>query len=201
MGVNYSNAEGWARIDDLVSSDRARSILGACLALLDGPETDRRVGDKPHGGTRTLSGLMERVPETEVVVAALEPWITAVMGHDHRLTEAAFRCPQPGFGQQRLHADDVPKLDAGPNLCATAIVPLVEFTVHNGSTRLVPGSHLRPDLQRQAGSLPSHPDQMQFTGPVGSALVFSGHLLHSGMENRSEVDRPALQFVFRAGPG
>ena len=96
-----------------------------------------------------------------------------------------------------LHADDAPKLDDAPSRVATAIVTLVEFTDTNGATRVVPGSHRRPDLQRRSGSLDSHPDEMTLTGPAGTAFVFDGHLLHSGTINRSDADRPALQITWR----
>jgi len=51
----------------------------------------------------------------------------------------------------------------------TAIVALTDFTQTNGATRIIPGSHCRPDLQRQSGSLKDHPNQILLTGPTGTA--------------------------------
>ena len=79
-----------------------------------------------------------------------------------------------------------------------AIVALTDFTETNGATRLVSGSHLRPDLQRSSGRLDRHPDEELVLLRAGSALVFDGHVLHSGTPNASTAERPALQIVWRA---
>lgn len=97
-----------------------------------------------------------------------------------------------------LSPDEVASVLADCDRVATAIVALTEFTEANGSTRVVPGSHRRPDLQRVAGNLDSHPDEISFTGPAGTALIFSGHLLHSGTQNNSTTERPALQLTWRS---
>ncbi len=82
-------------------------------------------------------------------------------------------------------------------MVVTAIVALCPIDAGNGGTRLVPGSHRRPDLQRRAEALELHPDEIVPTLAVGDALVFDGHLLHSGTQNHSDADRPALQIVWR----
>ncbi|MGK2947634.1 MAG: phytanoyl-CoA dioxygenase family protein [Acidimicrobiales bacterium] len=61
----------------------------------------------------------------------------------------------------------------------------------------MPGSHRRGDLQRQAGRLERHPDEIAREGPAGTAFVLSGHVLHAGGLNRSSGPRPALQLVWR----
>ena len=195
----YDDEIGWARVDDLVSPARARSILEACeasLANLGG--ADLLVGDKPHGGTRRLTALSERVPEVSEIQADLKPIIDLIMDVPYRLDEAVFRSPTPGHGHQQLHADAVARLSPGPNLCATAIVPLVDFTERNGATRVVPGSNHRPDLQRHSGNLDRADGEIRLVGAVGVGFVFSGHLLHSGMANTSTSNRPCLQFIYRA---
>ncbi len=174
-------------------------ILDSCRALLGEPEDRRRRGDRPHGGTRHLMELDDRVPQVSSLLAlpSLVEAVTAIVGPDALADQVSFRSPQPGHGGQSLHADDVPKLDDGPDRVATAIVTLAEFTPTNGATRVVPGSHRRPDLQRMAGSLHTHPDEMLLIGACGDAFVFSGHLLHSGTPNRSASERPALQITWR----
>lgn len=196
--IDYDDQVGWVRIDGFLPEVRAFAIRDACEAKLADLGTDLRVGDKPHSGTRRLVELVDRIPEVGPVVAQLSDVVTAVVGSGFRLSENSYRCPQSGFGGQKLHTDDVPRFEVGPNLCATAIVALVDFTSDNGATRVVPGSNLRPDLQRQAGQLESHPEEIRLTGPAGTAFVFTGHLLHSGMPNESDLPRPALQFTFRA---
>jgi ectoine hydroxylase-related dioxygenase (phytanoyl-CoA dioxygenase family) len=166
-------------------------------------DNDVRVGDKPHGGTARMTDVIQRVPSARLLPDALEPVVEQIIGPDPELTELAFRCPQPGHGEQRLHADDVAKLDDGPDRCATAIVALVDFTDENGATRLVPGSHRRRDLQQQSGALGQDDRRVRdqlvtLAGPAGTAFVFSGHLLHGGGRNRSDRSRPALQLTYRS---
>ncbi len=74
--------------------------------------------------------------------------VTHLLGQRVPLTDVAFRCPQPGFGEQSLHADDVPIQHAGECRAVTSIVTLCNFTEDNGATAVVPGSHRRPDMQR-----------------------------------------------------
>ncbi len=193
----YDESVGLVRLDDFIDARRAADLAARCLRLADGLE-DPRSGDKPHGGTRRLTSIEERLPETTELVGLLAPVIDQILTGGWELTEFAYRCPGPGFGGQRLHADDVPKLDEGPPRCATAVVALGPFTETNGSTVVVPGSHRRLDLQRQAGALERHPDAIHLLGPAGTGFVFDGHLLHGGSENRSSDPRPALQLTFRA---
>lgn len=199
MTVHYQDELGWARIDDFLSPERAQSIARSCLETLAGPDDQLRPADKPHGGTLRLVDVSERIAEAGDIPDLLAPIVSQILPTAYRLRELTFRCPQPGFGDQRLHADGLPRLSEAENDCATAIVALGRFSEKNGATRLVPGSHRRPDLQRQAGQLDSHPEEIRLIGPAGTCFVFCGHVLHSGTKNLSSEPRPALQAVFRTG--
>ena len=196
---SYDEAQGYVAIDGLLDSSELVAVVDACETLLGLPEPERNPRDKVAQGTRHLFALDRRDQLIAEIVQrpALISAVTAILGSGFEPFEVSFRSPQPGFGGQRLHADDVPKLVDGPDQVATAIVALVDFTDENGATRVVPGSHRRRDLQRQSGSLIRHRDEIRLTGAAGTAFVFSGHLLHSGMRNDSASDRPALQLVWR----
>jgi len=187
-------------LESLLSPAEVVDVVAECDALRKRPPEERLARDRVAQGTRHLVDLHTRSKLMASIVerAPLIDAVTTVLGATFKLMQAEFRSPQPGFGEQRLHADDAPKLDSGPASVATAIVPLVDFAETNGATRLVPGSHDRPDLQRVAGSLESHSDEITVSCPAGTAIVFNGHLLHSGTKNRSEADRPALQLVWRS---
>lgn len=110
------------------------------------------------------------------------------------------RDPLPGFGQQGLHADWLQRMASEPFSVVTSIWLLDDFTENNGATRLISGSHQTlkplPKAMRQPES--KHPDQKIITARAGSALVFNGHLLHSGTRNQSDRSRRVLQCQFVA---
>lgn len=195
----YDNAVGWVQIPHLLTTTEVATVLAACSDLAKLPSAECRSADKPAAGTQHLVELDERIDAVSEIVQRNElvTMVEAIIGPDFEQSQVSLRCPQPGFGDQKLHADAVPKLTGGPNLVATTIIPLVEFTAYNGATRVIPGSHLRPDLQRRAGSFDNHGREILLQGAAGSAFVFSGHLLHSGTQNRSTQNRPALQMVWR----
>ena len=76
-----------------------------------------------------------------------------------------------------------------------------DFTVQNGSTEVVPGSHLWDDEQLEHANLfdpvaapgPEVTDQLiPVEMAAGSCAVFSGTLLHRGEPNRSAESRSAM---------
>ncbi len=197
---------GWTALVDLVSPADVAEILRSCDELLSLAPSQQRAGDKVVSGTRHLNELDERIPLVADVVGrpTLVDCVKALMqpdeGFEASIDQISYRSPQPGFGAQRLHADAPPLLAPAPTDVVTAIVALTRFTERNGATRLVPGSHQRPDLQRLAGGLEHHDDEISLTGEAGTAFVFNGHVLHSGTTNESSDERPALQLVWRRRP-
>jgi ectoine hydroxylase-related dioxygenase (phytanoyl-CoA dioxygenase family) len=117
-----------------------------------------------------------------------------------RLSQFGGRDPFPGYGQQGVHADWMPRASNESAWVVTAIWMLDDFTKDNGATRIVPGTH------RLAGQVPKaiadpggrHPDELIVTGAEGSVLLFNGHLWHSGTRNNSQSSRRAFQSVFWA---
>ncbi|MEM9134354.1 MAG: phytanoyl-CoA dioxygenase family protein [Actinomycetota bacterium] len=198
-GPQYDDELGFCVVPDLLTADEAAAIVTACDHLMSLPSAERDSRDKVASGTRHLEGLDVRIPLVGHVLerpALTEP-VAAIVGPTAEAVQAAMRCPHAGFGGQKMHADDVPRAASGPYRVATAIVALTDFTEDNGATRVLPGSHQRLDLQRRSGMLEDHPDEVALTGPVGTAFVFNGHLLHAGRRNDSAAPRPALQLLWR----
>lgn len=186
---------GWIAVPGALSDSAARQLAKNCRETLAAVGEDVRVGDKQVSGTRRLVDLVERVPAVGGAVGhpAVRAVVAHLLGDDFTVGGVIFRSPEPGFGEQRFHADAVPLLTPGPWQVVTAIVALCDFTSDNGATAVIPGSHHRPDLQRRSGTLDDHPDELILTGPAGTAFVFCGHLLHRGTRNRSTAPRPAIQ--------
>jgi ectoine hydroxylase-related dioxygenase (phytanoyl-CoA dioxygenase family) len=121
--------------------------------------------------------------------------VTELLGADFS-TRVHGRNPRPGGGQQGLHADR----PAGKSTSVdgvTAIWMLDDFTVDNGATRVVPGTHRdgRAVPRPLAQPLARHPDEVTITGSAGDVLVFDSHLWHSGRRNTSTAPRRSVQMT------
>ena len=198
-GLNRSETDALDRDGYVVLPGilNAAQIAGA-RAALDRLIAQARLDPTWHaGGTLHLLDLVNEpafdpVWKSERLLSA----IVHIIGYDIRIGSVAYRGPKPGYGAQTLHADFTPGY-RGEYQVATAIVALVDFTPTNGATRVVPGSHT-PDnaIVAPSDSGAQHPAQRFVTCSAGSAIVFNGHLLHSGTRNESQETRPALQLTF-----
>ncbi len=102
----------------------------------------------------------------------------------------------PGEADQELHRDDdlypvrIPEVDYQ----ISAMWALDDFTVSNGATRVVPGSHdLRPIAGVPTGEIE------QATMPRGSLLLYTGSLIHGGGANRGGDPRCGLINTYSLG--
>lgn len=155
-----------------------------------------------ESGTRHPKDLLNH--DLVFVDACLHSRILAavlhVLARPFRLTQCSGRDPLPGFGQQGLHTDWMPRQPGEPFYVTTAVCMLDAFADGNGQTRVVAGTHLRRDAVPKALSDPAshHSDEILIAAQAGSVLVFNGHLWHSGTRNDSTRSRRALQCVFHA---
>ena len=98
------------------------------------------------------------------------------------------RCPLKGFGNQQLHLDsNLPGVNYP--LIANVMWFLDDFTLENGATRVVPGSHKWKSYPLDGVV---HNDEIIITGKKGSAIVFNANLWHGGAKNNSDETRWAV---------
>ncbi|MBV9103910.1 MAG: phytanoyl-CoA dioxygenase family protein [Candidatus Eremiobacteraeota bacterium] len=148
------------------------------------------------GGTLHLD--VQALPEVATVLSstAITSAVGCILGPAARPSRVHFRAPLPGHGAQALHPDWSEPIVPNGEQVATVIVALVDFTVDNGATRVVPGSHLLPRLAVPKEPSVAFPGERIVTCTAGDAVVFSGHLRHSGTKNGSTQRRDALQILF-----
>lgn len=141
------------------------------------------------------------------------PFADQVMSH---LLGADYQCgyyhsnaTYPGSDIQPMHRDS-PALFSGeemsvphPVVNLVLNVPLVDFTLENGSTEVWPGTHLlvdrfgetRANAAERLASFPS----VRTNVPAGSLVLRDLRLFHRGMPNRSDHVRPMLALVYVRG--
>ena len=192
--------DGFVVLDGIADAASVAAMRSAIDAQLD---IVRRDLTRKHGGTLHLDDILDSGAAFDGVLTSprLLAAVAHVLGADFNVFAAGYRGPQPGYGAQALHADDVPLAAGDLYHVVTTIVPLVDFTEGNGATRVVPGSHRDPvrDAPVEAGR--PYPGERIVTARAGSAIVFNGHLWHSGTKNTSDDRRDALQIVFRRRGG
>ena len=100
-----------------------------------------------------------------------------------------------GQGNQQLHRDmdSWAFLDRSreENLLFSANIALCDFTSTNGATIVVPGSHKWPD-ERQATEV----ECCLATMKKGSALLYSGDVVHGGGNNDEDASRTGFYIGF-----
>ena len=88
---------------------------------------------------------------------------------------------RPGEGRQIIHRDDalMPFRHPGPQSLCNTMWALSDFTVENGATNVVLGSHKFDD-----DTVPGDNDEVSYAVmPKGSCLIYLGSVFHGGGEN------------------
>jgi hypothetical protein len=134
--------------------------------------------------------------------------VPPMLGPDYLLSSLSAMIMQKGGVAQVIHADQqfVPFRTPQAVVC-NVVWLLVDFTPHNGATRLVPGSHLwdLPTIRFERAAdgtarlAPNEAPTVQAIAPAGSALVFDGRLWHGAGANTTDAPRPAL-FSYYCAP-
>jgi hypothetical protein len=141
-----------------------------------------------------------------------EPAITisrAILGAGATLTSYGANTAFVGAQTQQVHADTVPPQPGPYQPCTLLVVniPLVDMTEANGATIYWPGTHR--DLRLHSGNrFPTEAmiAEWQAKRPAERVFAQRGDLVlrdlrvwHGGMPNRTNIHRPMLALVHRAG--
>ncbi len=160
----------------------------------------RSAGHEVHqeAGTDRLADLVNKDPVFEVCFT--DPRVLASVAHvlaDFKLSSLNSRAALPGRGLQAMHAEGGPA-GPGPYHVCNSIWLLDDFTVDNGATRVVPGSHRLTVSARDAmpDTAAPHPDEVTLVAPAGTVVVFNSHLWHGGTLNRTSRPRRAVHSYF-----
>ena len=185
------DTDGYVVIERAVDADvlgRVRSELAPYL----GQKAHRGRNDFEGYATNRVYALLAKAPSVAELVE--HPDVVALVDEvllaDYLLSANLAINLLPGETRQNLHTDDsfyrVPRPRAP--LGVSAIWAIDDFTVENGATQVIPGSHRWGDEVPDA----EDPRIVDVVMPAGSVVVFLGTLWHRGGANRSDAARLAI---------
>jgi ectoine hydroxylase-related dioxygenase (phytanoyl-CoA dioxygenase family) len=201
--LNQLDEHGYTVFEDIIEPQQLeilRSVFDR-ICSAEGQEAGKEVAQME--GVRRLADLTNKDEVFDSIY--LQPMLLAAVYHvlqrPFKLHSLNGHDPLQGYGLQTLHADTgEPCTPGGPYHVVNSMWMLDDFTPTNGSTRIIPGTHLKPGRirdyveDRQA----DHPEQIHLTGKAGSVAVFNGNLWHSSYTNQDGHNRRTLHCAFIA---
>ncbi|NOX49596.1 MAG: phytanoyl-CoA dioxygenase family protein [Gammaproteobacteria bacterium] len=192
--------DGAAIMADVIDASTVQQMTQEVMPFIN----RSAMGNDDFTGRRTqrTGALVARTPTCRDLIlnptilnaakSFLRPFSKKILLH---LTQTIYI--HPGNPAQPLHRD---RLAWGTHIPASiepqfnTIWALTNFTKENGATRYVAGSHKWDWKQRAADD---QIEQAEMT--AGSVFIYSGSVLHSGGENRSEQARLGLNLTYTLG--
>ena len=212
MGVNDSllspeekqslDVGGFAVLRNVLDTDQIHEVLEVYEALMN--KEGQAAGGEFHQekGARRLADLVNKGKVFDIVYTCPKVLATMfrVIGREFKLSSLNGRDALPGEGSQNFHADWGTLKEGEPFHVANSIWLLDDFQVDNGSTRVVPGSHLWYKRPSEVMENPAddYPGQELVIAPAGSVIVINAHIWHGGTLNRTNSTRRVLHGYFTA---
>ena len=191
--------KGYLIFKNLLSPSQIETLLARLEELwaLEGDKAGEENYIEP--GVRRLANLADKGEIFRIVYAhpQILEVVEAVMGQDIRASMVNARDVPPHTGVRmpfHMDSDKGRVRDDKGYSAATAIWMLDEFTVENGATAFVPGSHLLDKSPKHvlADLNASHPNEIIIEGQPGDVLVFNGHCWHAGRPNLTKDHRRGI---------
>ncbi len=153
---------------------------------------------KQEPGARRLANLVNkgRVFEEVILTPEVLDAMAHVLGPKFKLSSLNVRSADP-YGEcgQPWHADSGAIADEAGYWVCNSVWMLDDFTLENGATRMVPGSHRWRRVPPPDWYAP-HPREQLVTGKAGTVVVMNAHLWHGGTANRTPAPRRAMHVYY-----
>jgi hypothetical protein len=194
--------------------DEGYVVLGGCMTGDLFRELRNRIhelfseeGDKAGGEflqeehAHRLANLVDKgeVFRRAIVLPEVIESVGHVLGSEFKLSSLNARSADPNTDVgQPLHVDMGAIADEKGYWVCNTVWMLDDFTLENGATRMIPGSHrwrTRPQ-DVLADPLATHPDEILLTGTAGSVAVMNAHLWHGGTANTTSAPRLAMHAFY-----
>ena len=153
------------------------------------PDTDRLANLVNYGE------VFEQAIAQPKLLAAVEQ----VIGREFKLSSLNARSARPNTTwTQPLHCDTGALPDERGNSVCNIVWMLDDFTLENGPTRYIPGTHKAGKLPQDvlADASAPHAEEKFLIGKAGTVAVMNAHLWHGGTANRTGKPRLALHSFY-----
>ena len=190
--------DGYTIVENAIAPELIDALNEALTRL------ERDLGAKPamngfegHRTVRIYNLLAHGAPFEQVPVHDhVLPIIEGVLDPGCLISSLSSIAIDPGEVAQPIHADDmvIPLDKPHRSIVCNSMWALTDFTEANGATRLVPGSHTRPNPQ-YGGVYETIPAEMA----KGSVLIWDGSLWHGGGANVTGERRTGIAMNYCAG--
>jgi len=188
---------GYVVLEAAIDAAFLAELRSRILAVFD--EEGERAGHefRTEEHAHRLANLVDKgdVFRRAIVLPRVLECVRHVLGPEIKLSSLNARSADPNTEVgQPLHVDmsAIPD-DRGYWVCNTVWM-LDDFTLENGPTRMVPGSHTWKQRPQDilADPFGPHPDEIMLTGKAGTIAVMNAHLWHGGTANRTSKPRLAM---------
>ncbi len=198
---NRLNKDGFLLLENLISSDTTAQLRECALSLA----TAEQEAGKSHSylANDSAQRVWNLIDKGEIFEEAIQqPKMLAAMeyllGSDCTLSSFTVNVLYPGAPDAGLHIDyplsGLPKPRPSFPMVANSVWFLDDFTLENGATSCVPGSHRRLETLPEPGI--EYDDELQICGPRGSVLIVNGAIWHGSSANKTNAPRVGLLGFF-----
>jgi len=202
--INYSLSD-WSKrgIDINLVSDVVDDLIEKenWMGGWDHEKEKMKNGKHPEEGAQRLNNLLSKHDCFKKFIT-LEEVLTAskiLIKSEICLSQIIMRMPLSGKGEQPWHVDWIPrKKESDPVRSVLSSVLLDDYTMDNGTTRIVPGSHKFLKEPKDDGYyFQDHPNQKYIIAPKGSLFIYDVNLWHAGTKNISGKKRRHININYR----
>ncbi len=187
-------------LENLISSDAAMALRECALELAIKEQKSGKDHPYLNGHAQRVWNLVGKgnLFENAIQHPKILDAMAYLLGDDCTLSSFTVNVLYPGAPRGGLHIDY--SLSALPQprpyfpMVANSVWFLDDFTVENGATSCIPGSHKR--LEGLPQPHVEYEDEVQICGPRGSVLIVNGSVWHGSYANESDTARVALLGFF-----